>query len=96
MLQVDVYGRSLTSVDLIEATILQFDTPDDSLSAEFLGFVSTMPYDGADPEAARAWVTNTLPTLQGAGDVRTATFGGVEYQLYGIPTARTLEIGTLQ
>lgn len=96
MLQVDVYGRSLTSVDLIEATILQFNTPDDSLSAEFLGFVSTMPYDGADPEAARAWVTNTLPTLQGAGDVRTATFGGVEYQLYGIPTARTLEIGTLQ
>lgn len=56
----------------------------------------SMPYDGADPEAARAWVTDTLPTLQGAGDVRTATFGGVEYQLYGIPTARALEIGTLQ
>ena len=96
MLRVDIYGRTLTSIDMIEAASLQFGVPDDELSTEFLGFVSTMPYDGASPDAARAWVRETLPTLQGAGDVRSATFGGVEYRLLGIPTARTLEIGTLQ
>lgn len=96
MLRVDIYGRTLTSIDMIEAASLQFGVPDDALSTEFLGFVSTMQYDGANPDAARAWVRETLPTLQGAGDVRSATFGGVDYRLYGIPTARTLEIGTLR
>lgn len=95
-LHVEVYSRSPVSVDLVEATILQFGEPDDTLSAGFLGFVATMPYDRANPDAAKAWVEETLPTLQGEGDVRTTTFEGVEYRLYGIPTAQTLEIGNLQ
>jgi hypothetical protein len=54
--QVDYYASSLTTVDLLESTVLQFvDVPDDDLAAAFLGFMATMPYDGADPQAARAW-----------------------------------------
>lgn len=76
--------------------MLQFGDPDDDLAASVLGFLATVPYDGAEPERARAWVEETLPTIKAAGDVRTATFGGVPFRLYGPPTARILEIGTLQ
>ena len=50
-------------------------------------------YDGADPQNARNWVGVTLPTITKSGDVREATFGGVKFLLYGIPSARFLEFG---
>lgn len=95
-LRVDVYARVLATVDYVSATAIQYGTPDDDFAASFLGFVATLPYDGAEPENARAWVESTLPTLTGEGDVRTRTFGDVLYQLYGIPTARFLEMGDLK
>ena len=90
---VEIWSKSLVTVDLLQSTILQFGTPDAELAANFLGFMATMPYDGAEPEKARTWVEDTLPTIIVSGDVREATFSGVKFQLYGIPTARFLEIG---
>ena len=72
---------------------MQFGTPDNELAADFLGFMATMPYDGADPQSARNWVEGTLPTITTSGDVRDATFGGIKFLLYGIPSARFLEFG---
>jgi hypothetical protein len=82
-------------VDLIESVILQFANPDTELAATFLGFMATMPYDGSVQQEARNWVETILPTLTGQGDVREKVFAGVNYRLYGIPTAITLEMGDL-
>ena len=94
-LSVDIYGREAFSIDLIESSVLQFANPDKEFAASFLGFMATMPYDGAVQEEARTWVETTLPTLAGQGDIREEVFAGVKYRLYGIPTAFTLEMGDL-
>ena len=94
-LRVDIYGREAFAVDLIESSVLQFANPDKEFAASFLGFMATMPYDGAVQEEARNWVETTLPSLTGQGDVREKVFAGVKYRLYGIPTAFTLEMGDL-
>lgn len=95
LIRVDIYGREAFSVDFLESSVLQFANPDNEFAASFLGFLATMPYDGAVQEEARNWVETTLPTLQGVGDVREEIFAGVKYRLYGIPTAFTLEMGDL-
>ena len=94
-LHVEIYGREPFSVDFIESTVLQFGTPDIDFAASFLGFMATMPYDGAVQQEARDWVESTLLTLKGQGDVREKEFAGVIYRLFGIPTAFTLEMGDL-
>ncbi len=94
-LEVMFYSRTLGTVDFIDASVLQSDEPADDLSTAFLGFMATMPFDNAEPDAAKAWVAKTIPGLKGEGDIREATFGGVPFQLFGIPTARALEMGTM-
>jgi hypothetical protein len=92
---VDFYARTLQSVDYINAVVLQLGQPEDKVATPFLAFMATMPYDGAEPDKARAWVETTLPTIKQDRDVRTATFGGVTHELFGGPTARNLQIGSL-
>lgn len=92
---VELYGRTLSTLDYVNAVVLQFGAPMDELALPFLGYIATVPYDGAEPERARAWVEQTLPTITTNGDVRTATFGGVQYELFGWPPARNLKIGSL-
>ncbi len=90
---VEIWSRSLFSVDLIQSSIMQFGIPDNNLASDFLGFMATTPYDGSEPQNARTWVENTLPTITENGDVRENTFGSIIFRLYGIPTARFLNIG---
>lgn len=94
-LHVEIYGREVFSVDFIDSTVLQYATPDNDFAASFLGFMATMPYDGAVQDESRSWVETTLPTLKGQGDVREKVFADVTYRLFGIPTAITLEMGNL-
>ena len=94
-LRVDIWGREAIAVDWIESSVLQFANPDKEFAASFLGFMATMPYDGAVQEEARNWVETTLPSLTGQGDVREKVFAGVKYSLYGIPTAFHLVMGDL-
>ncbi len=94
-LHVDIYGRELFKVDYIELSVLQFTHPDMKFTASFLGFMATSPYDGALQQEARDWVESTLPTLKGQGDVREKVFAGVNYRLFGLPTAITLQMGDL-
>ena len=61
-------------------------------AVEILGFIATLPYDGADPNKARQWVYDTLPQLQGQGDIREMEINGVKFTIYGIPTFYTLLI----
>lgn len=93
---VDIWGPTLSTVSLVEATALVYSTSYDDLATEFLGFVATLPYDNSTPQAARDWVEKTVPTIKTTGDIRKKTFGGVKYRLYGKPTARVLEMGSLR
>lgn len=92
--QVVLYSKYFFGVDSIDATVMQFGNPDDATAADFLGDVAAFPYDGAEPAKARAWVETELPTIK-PDEVRTATFGGVQYTLSGKPAARTLTMGRL-
>jgi hypothetical protein len=96
LFNVVISGREPFIVDFLETTVLQFATPDAKIATPLLGFMATMPYDGAMPEAARAWVESTIPTLSGKpGDGREKEFAGVKYLLYGPPTALSLDMGDL-
>lgn len=90
---VEIWSTSIMTVDLVRASIVQYDSPSNSLAIDFLGFVATLPYDGSQPQQARAWVETTLPTITRAGDIRITNIGGIKFQLYGIPSARSLTIG---
>lgn len=94
-LHVEIYGRELFSVDFIDSTISQNNTPDNELAASFLGFMATMPSDGALQEESRIWVEATLSTIKKQGDMAEKVFAGVTYRLKGIPTFITLEMGDL-
>jgi len=95
LLHVDIYGREAFEIDFIDSAVIQYANPSIDLATSFLGFMATMPYDGAVQQEARTWVETTLPTLTGQGDVRENVFAGVSYQLYGISTAMTLGMGDL-
>ena len=80
-------------MDTIDATAI---TADADTASEFLGFVSTMPYDGSDPVSARTWVEDSLTKLTGeAGNTQSTTLAGVPFLLYGPEAARTMEMGTV-
>jgi hypothetical protein len=96
LFQVVIAGREPFLVDFIEASVLQAKEPDNDIAAPLLGFMATMPYDGATPEDARAWVESTISTWSGQpDDAKETMFGPVKYVLSGLPKALVLEMGEL-
>jgi hypothetical protein len=92
LMLVDYWSTSLYTVDQVRAIINQFGIPDDSIAYNLLGFMAALPYDGSNPQQAKEWVALTLPTIYVAGDVREMEIGNVNFQLYGIPSVRSLKI----
>lgn len=70
-----------TSVELITA-----------LASGFLGYCATLPYEGADPEAAKAWVEDNAAKAIGEGNLLTNDIGGARFLFYGMPYIRVLEV----
>jgi hypothetical protein len=96
LFQVVIFGREPFVVDFIETSVLQAKGPDNNVAAPLLGFMAALPYDGATPEDAKAWVESTIPTLSGQpDDAKETMFGGVKYVLSGPPKALVLEMGEL-
>jgi hypothetical protein len=96
LFQVVIAGKEPFVVDFIRTSVRQNDNPDNKIATELLSFMATLPYDGATPEDAKAWVEATIPALGGKPDDSQAmVFGGVKYVLSGPPTALTLEMGEL-
>jgi len=94
--QVVISGRESFIVDFIETSVLQYSNPDSKTAIPIVGLMASMPYDGATPEEARAWVESTILALEGtSGDPQQNVFGGVKYVLYGQTKALTLEMGEL-
>jgi hypothetical protein len=96
LFQVVISGTEPFVVDFIRTSVRQNENPDNKIAAEFLSFMATLPYDGATPEDARAWVESTIPTLRGQpDDAKETMFGAVKYVLSGPPKALVLEMGEL-
>lgn len=95
LMEVYVFSRSLTTIDFIDANISQKDEPSDELAIEFLSYVATFPENTNHHEAAIEWVKETLPTITEIREIKEADFGGIQYRLYGVSAARSLELGTL-
>jgi hypothetical protein len=87
-----VTGDGPSEIYSVDTTVLVYDRAgNDELAGELLGYVATIPYEGSQPELARAWVENNVSQVD-KGVVKRQTFGGVDYELYGPRTVRILEI----
>jgi hypothetical protein len=91
-----IAGREPFVVDLIKASMLQYENPDPETAISVLGLIAAIPYDGATPEDARSWVEDTIPAVSNdPNDVQQKLFGAVRFVLNGPPNKLTLEIGEL-
>jgi hypothetical protein len=93
--QLLVLGRDEDSVDLIDANFNQSGEISDDAAIAFLCDIATLPFGGEMQEESCQWIAETLPTINEAGDLRPETFDEVHHLLYGLPEARSLELGSL-
>jgi hypothetical protein len=88
---VQIDSKDANSVRLVEARVSSHDPARaDALAQDFLGYVARVPYEGAQPEEAEAWVE------QNVGSTLSAEFGGVSYTLGGKAGSRSLELEKLE
>lgn len=78
-ISVEIIGYGILQVDLIDATVF---TTDAETAGVVLGFIATMPYDGAEPKAAREWVLREIYKVRPGNPIE-ATFGNVIFTLTG-------------
>ena len=84
---VEINSSDANSVRLVEARVISHERARaDALAQDFLGYVARAPYEGAQPEKAKAWVE------QNVGSKVSAEFGGVSYTLGGTAGSRFLEL----
>jgi hypothetical protein len=88
---VEINSSDANSVRLVEARVISSDPAHaDALAQDFLGYVATIPYEGAHPEEAKAWVK------QNVGSKASAEFGGVSYTLGGKAGRHFLKLENLE
>jgi hypothetical protein len=84
---VEINSKDANSVRFVEARVISYEPARaDALAKDFLAYVATIPYEGAQPHEAKAWVE------QNVGSKVSAEFGGVSYTLGGKVGRRFLEL----
>jgi hypothetical protein len=88
---VEITSKDANSVRLLKAWVISHERARaDALAGDFLGYIATVPYEGAQPEEAKAWVE------QNVGSKASAEFGGVSYTLGGKAGRRFLDLEKLE
>jgi len=88
---VEITSKDANSVRLIKAWVISHERARaDALAGDFLGYIARVPYEGAQPEEAKAWVE------QNVGSKASAEFGGVSYTLGGKAGRRFLDLEKLE
>ena len=88
---VEITSKDANSVRLLKAWVISHERARaDALAGDFLGYIARVPYEGAQPEEAKAWVE------QNVGSKASAEFGGVSYTLGGKAGRRFLELEKLE
>lgn len=63
-----------------------------AVSKGFLGYCSTLPYDGSDPDKAKEWIEKNIGNANQPGKSITTTIGNVEFKLAGGKYIRLLSM----
>lgn len=81
-------------VPLVEFSCIAPTNPDDinAIASAYLGYCATIPYTGADPAAAKAWIEENMAAANAQGQMLETVIGDARFTLYGVDQARTLEI----
>jgi len=81
-------------VPLVEFSCIAPTNPDDinAAASAYLGYCATIPYTGADPAAAKAWIEENIAAANTQGQVLETVIGDARFTLYGADQVRTLEI----
>src|SRR5829696_4478125 len=88
---VEINSKDANSVRLLKAWVISPERARaDALAQDFLGYVARVPYEGAQPEEAKAWVE------QSVGSKASAEFGGVSYTLAAKADRRFLKLEKLE
>jgi len=89
--EVSIVGRDAGRVRSVSARISrEGDMPSDEAAADFLGFVATLLYEGAEPARARQWVVENVSS---GGKL---TIGNANFELSSEERARVLRIVSTQ
>src|SRR5215217_7037154 len=88
---VEINSKDANSVRLLKAWVIADDPARaDALAQDFLGYIARVPYEGAQPEEAKAWVEHSV------GSKASAKFGGVSYTLAAKAGRRFLGLEKLE
>ena len=88
---VEIDSEDANSVRLLKAWVISHEPArTDELAGDFLGYVARVPYEGAQPEEAKAWVEHSV------GSKASAKFGGVSYTLAAKAGRRFLKLEKLE
>lgn len=82
------HGYSPTRILFVTGTVITWGIPVADAAAPILGYLSTLPYEGSEPQKARAWVENAVR----AGVEQSIEIGPVRFTVYGTEQSRILEI----
>ncbi|WP_322807697.1 hypothetical protein [Thermanaerothrix sp.] len=94
-MHVEFMSYTLTSVDFIDATIIQYSEPQNDIASSFLGYIATFAFIGNEEaqHEARLWVEEKLGQLN-EGCIE-EIIRGIPFRLCGPPTGRFIEIGRM-
>jgi hypothetical protein len=86
--EVPIVGQDRERIRSVTARVSGDDSgmPPEEAAADFLGFVATLPYEGADPARAGQWVRENVTS---GGKL---TIGTANFELYSEERARILRI----
>lgn len=90
LLVVEIVGLDPLKITLIQGRVLQPTSPNEILASNFLGYLATLPLDGAQSDQANGWV-QAHTAMGGSSDI-----GGVRFSVGGAPTNRTLGISAAE
>jgi hypothetical protein len=91
MYLVEINSKDANSVRFLKAWVISRERARaDALAQDFLGYIARVPYAGAQPEEAKAWVE------QSVGTKASAKFGGVSYTLAAKADRRFLGLEKLE
>lgn len=81
----DTFGDGTDRIRSVRATVRHKNAGDPVPTAkEFLGFIATLKYDGAQPAQARKWVEEHV------AEKASTVIGGVKFETYGTQWVRML------
>jgi len=84
----EFFGHPVCCIEYVTATVM-IGGADNQVATNFLSFIATSPYDGAEPERSRAWVEENV-----GGDLETE-IGPAMLRLSGPEDAPSLSLAVV-